>query len=479
MASIKARELHAEVQHIDCDTLAKKDSDQGPLLLLTLGIAEWSSIHHLARSISTESALGKLQEFVATLFALLEHDEEDVMEARKMSRQIDKVLNNDHNVPTPPDQDQNTPEKAAEVDIHTLVHSNPLMDLEFLSPKEQADLQDMIQNMEPADTEEVDGPHAGDTYIPIFPQRFVKHMVAPFDAMMWRIPNLNQLAPISMPMWQHWVNASVDELAECHDRAIRGVFESPLFPATAVTTLAWPMNIFKSPKYKCVELALIKVRQDYVTDSTRPANHKQNFWNWHRPYICCQCTHKSGCKGELLWFDHGIWYILNHLSEFFTAATSQGKLIQFMAFLTHIRGVVKDQITFMYLREFMRDACLELHNDLGMAVLLPQFGQAFGIHMIEKMVCPGSFLDDIIQDRNRNRWNLNDAPGPDEQRRGVFCNRAARGQAQGYGGRTNSNTRQHYACHPGYAQPPAGFPGPNPVRPNHHRGRPAPGQGRI
>ncbi|CAM6104303.1 unnamed protein product [Calypogeia fissa] len=396
MASIKARELHAEVQQIDLDTLAKKDSDKGPLLLLTLGIAEWSSIHHLARSISTASALIKLQEFAATLFALLEHDENDVLKASKMSRQIDKVLNNDPTNTIPPDQELIAPERTA--DIQALVHSNPLMDLEFLSPEEQADLQDLIQNMDHGVTEEVEEPHDGDTYIPIFPRRHVERLVAPYDAMMWRIPNLNQLAPISLDMWQHWVNATTDEMAECCDRAIRGVFESPLFPATAVTMLAWPMNIFKSPKYKCVELALIKVRQDYVTDSTRPTNHKQNFWNWHRPYIRCQCSHKSGCKGELLWFDHGIWYILNHLGEFFSANTPQGKLVQFMAFLTHIKGVVKDQITFMYLREFMRDACLELHNNPEIAVLLPQFGQAHGIRMIEKMVRPGTFSDKIAQD---------------------------------------------------------------------------------
>ncbi|CAM6082422.1 unnamed protein product [Calypogeia fissa] len=226
MASIKARELHAEVQRIDRDTLSKKDSDKGPLLLLTLGIAEWSSIHHLARSISTEYALSKLQEFAATLFALLEHDENDVLEASKMSRQIDKVLNNDQTATAPPDQDQMPLETTAAADIQNLVHSNPLMDLEFLSPEEQADLQDMIQNMDPPGTEEVEEPHDRDTYIPIFPRRYVERLVAPYDAMMWRIPNLNQLAPILLTMWQHWVNANVDELAECHDRAIRGVFES-------------------------------------------------------------------------------------------------------------------------------------------------------------------------------------------------------------------------------------------------------------
>ncbi|CAM6094012.1 unnamed protein product [Calypogeia fissa] len=406
--------------------------------------------------------MSKIQEYAATLFALLEHDENDM----------------DLTNTTPPDQDQAILEKTADIDVHTLVHSNPLMDLEFLSPEEQADLQDMIQNMDPTRTEEVEEPHDRDTYIPIFPRRYVERLVAPYDAMMWRIPNLNQLAPISLPMWQHWVNANVDKLAECHDRAIRGVFETPLFPATAVTMLAWPMNIFKSPKYKCVELALIKVRQDYVTDSTQPGNHKHNFWNWHRPYIRCQCTHKSGCKGELLWFDHGIWYILSHLGEFFTASTPQGKLVQFMAFLTHIKGVIKDQITFMYFREFMRDACLELHNNPGIAVLLPQFGPAHGIRMIEKLVRPRTFSDKIIQDCNRNHWNLNDAPGPEEQRRGIFHNQAARGQAPGYGGQTNSTTQRHYARNPGYAPAPGGRPGMNPIRPNYNWGRWAPGPGR-
>ncbi|CAM6082421.1 unnamed protein product [Calypogeia fissa] len=147
-----------------------------------------------------------------------------------------------------------------------------------------------------------------------------------------------------------------------------------------------------------------------------------------------------------------------------------------MAFLTHIRGVVKDQITFMYLREFMRDACLELHNNPGTAVLLPQFGPAHGICMVEKMVRPGTFSDEIIQDRNRNRWNLNDAPGPEEQRRGIFQNQAARGLAQGHGSRTNP--RRYYARNPGYAPAPVGHPGNNPLRPNYNRGRPAPGQGR-
>ncbi|CAM6082324.1 unnamed protein product [Calypogeia fissa] len=149
-----------------------------------------------------------------------------------------------------------------------------------------------------------------------------------------------------------------------------------------------------------------------------------------------------------------------------------------MAFLMHIRGVVKDQITFMYLRDFMRDACLELHNNPNAVMLLPQFGPAHGIRMIEKMVRPGTFSNEFIQDRNRNRWNLNDAPGPEEQRRGIFWNQAARGNAPGYGGRTNSNTRRHYARNPGYAPAPAGRPGNNPICPNYNRGRPGPGQGR-
>jgi hypothetical protein len=72
-----------------------------------------------------------------------------------------------------------------------------------------------------------------------------------------------------------------------------------------------------------------------VTNYSRLTDHKNKLWNWMRPFLCCPCNwyNSESCQGELLWFDHAIWFMFNHLEQLFSAQSLQDRLVLLIQYL--------------------------------------------------------------------------------------------------------------------------------------------------
>lgn len=128
-------------------------------------------------------------------------------------------------------------------------------------------------------------------------------------AMMWHIPNINHLALISVDMWEYWAFLTPKEIQACPANAIRGVSQTGKQYAVS----RWHMKLFRSPKYTCTGELQIKIQGDFIIDKTRPKDHNSKIWNYHRPFFRCQCGSKEHCKGQILWVDHVVWYMIRLL----------------------------------------------------------------------------------------------------------------------------------------------------------------------
>ncbi|CAM6098861.1 unnamed protein product [Calypogeia fissa] len=236
-------------------------------------------------------------------------------------------------------------------------------------------------------------------------------------------------------MWQAWATISPLESRLCREQALNAVTKSDKAP---VFISCWPMKVFGSPKYHCSVAAGAKIRGQFVTNSTRLDDHKSKLWNWLQPFFRCSCYKgsKSGCGGQLIWFDHAVWYILNHLDLFFQAALIQGRLVLLIKFLSgDARKMVLDQISFIYLRQFMTEAAMELvaHPEER---FLTKYGDSKGIRTIEALFKPGSFSDktEKLAPEITQTINLNTTPKVAPRRKGLFANNTpCTGRGRGFG----------------------------------------------
>lgn len=205
--------------------------------------------------------------------------------------------------------------------------------------------------------------------------------------MMWKIPCITHPPPISIPIWYQWAGLTASDLTKCWERAIGGTVISKAH----VMSIIWSMKAFATPglaKYKYMAPMEVRVKVQLQTDDNRLEMHRSGLFNWHRLYFRCLCmpSSKNGCKGEVLWFDHAVWYILNHLQRFFPNCDSiRSMFVEFPIFLSTSSDAVRDQITFMYTRELMIEAALEQH-DKPQAKLLTSYGVTEGTLQIERLI---------------------------------------------------------------------------------------------
>lgn len=237
---------------------------------------------------------------------------------------------------------------------------------------------------------------------------------------MWKIPSVNHGPSVSILMWQQWSSLTSEDLARCRQRAIDDTFISKL-PLLATT---WTMKKFSASgtaKYKCESGVDVRIKLHLPTENSRHENDKAMLWNYHCLYFHYRCaaSQKNGCRGEVLWFDHAIWYILTHLPTFFEEGEStRGKFMQFLIFLTSVKDAIKDQITFMYTRDLLVVAALELYKSPS-ARILPIYGDTEGVRVVECLVKPAAFTIEQNKNQVKCKFNLNNFPGPQTKNRGL------------------------------------------------------------
>ncbi|CAM6124076.1 unnamed protein product [Calypogeia fissa] len=313
--------------------------------------------------------------------------------------------------------------------IISSIKDNPFLDLSYLTEEEAAEMNEEIAVVDcspiPTRAPTVDDNNAGQPYVPVMPPRHIEWEGSKEDGCLWKIKNINNLAPITLEMWQAWGSISDAEVLQCRDRALQSITLSDIAP-TFVTQ--WPMTVFGQPKYKCKLAAGAKVKGKLDTKNSRLGDHKSKLWNWQRPYFRCPCYYKSACRGQLVWLDHAVWFMLNHLECFFTASSIQGRLVMLIKFLSgDARRMVLDHIAFLYIREFLIEATIELvqHPDERFLV---QYGNSSGIRMVEALIKPGMFsekMDGLKDGPAKKRINLNSQPSVPLKRKGMFANHTA------------------------------------------------------
>ncbi|KAL3702031.1 hypothetical protein R1sor_020053 [Riccia sorocarpa] len=436
LAAIPAKSVHLLIQQLDkmsidanratqLDAEGAQNEGQAALLLESLGIDHWLSVQHTFATKGEEAACTLVRKLHMELTNILETDQIEETRAEKIAACIGTVL-------SWVDSDKNTesisePAKSTSPpkDPSSLLRTNPLLNLDALTSEEKAFYDEGLESLKSGSmlNDLASMTAEGDPFVPTDSQRMIEYKASERNNMLWKVPNMNNLAPVTAEMWTKLINASDAELKVCEFNALNGIT-----PAKSLSLSDTVKMISFRDKYRCPEPIIARLKASIPTDSSRVFKHKMVLWNWLRPYIRCPCSQggkenaKKQCKGEMLWFDHAVWYMFNHLEDFFPLPTSHGRYMAFLLFLGgEARYTVLTQITFLQVRKMMIDSALEVFANPKNRTLV-EYGDAAGVRMIERMIKPASFSDNLVSTqiqgntKKRNRPaglpNLNAAPTP-------------------------------------------------------------------
>jgi hypothetical protein len=386
-----------------------------------------------------EKGLSRLREAHQVLSQLLEKDELDFEEAIRNTRVVEIALRNANphedwsDLPPPIDLS-----KSSEV-TPTL---HPLLSKLNIVPAHKAAFEDFSENILTTQSEKdlasLENAGKGPT-IPFLPSRAIEEQLASRSHRTWCLKNINLLAPISLSMWKIWADISDSEVAACEERALSfvGLLKEPQEMVNA-----FPIAIYDH--HKCTTTTIkVHAKQDVLTCAPRHPKFTSQLWNCQRPYIRCTCSQnaKNGCKGNMLWFDHSIWFIVNNLHMFFPDATYPSLPSKFGAFLTWMKSAarlaVRTHITFLTMRRLMEVAALEYATDPSQKLLAKHY-DAPGARKIERLFKPAAFSTDTTPTppQKRRRLNMNVAPVDTQpgQNRSPSAGRGQFGRGNGRGG---------------------------------------------
>ncbi|KAL2621145.1 hypothetical protein R1flu_001350 [Riccia fluitans] len=393
LASIPSKAVHNLIQQLDrtaveanrqtlLDSVNSQPECSAALLLENLGIDQWFQLQVTFSVNGEEAAKALILKYHNDLPTLLELDQMEEIRAEKHAGMIGTVLNwVDLNRNSTPVGDGTLGEKT-NVDVLSQVRANPLINFLVFSSEEQAVYNESLDLLNVSSANELAArTDEGELYVPTDNARMIEYKVSEKNAMMWKIPNMNNLAPLTLEMWQKLIHASDTEQRDCLHNALNGVTQSKMLTMKDTVKMA----CFRD-KYRCSELVGIRVKTAIATGSSRVPKHKSILWNWLRPYIRCNCrsdgkheANRTKCKGEMLWFDHAIWYMYNHLGDFFPQSTIQGRYMAFLIFLgDEARPAVLAHLTFLHARKLMIDTAMEVFAN-PKARTLPEDGDAYGV----------------------------------------------------------------------------------------------------
>jgi hypothetical protein len=229
--------------------------------------------------------------------------------------------------------------------------------------------------------------------VPYTTRRAVEDLVEPKDNNVWAIGNINLLAPIPPSTWRIWANLKQTEIKESREHAICGTW----FIKNGTPLLhGFPLYLFDHTKCDMQTLKL-HVKVCCPTRTDRHDKHPQEMWNIHRSYFRCTCSLQAirTCNGDIIWFDHAVWYIINHLDKFFPQSHYPTLMSRFMAFMIWIAGsarlAVQCQLAFNQTREWFCEGVLQYaahpHDDV---VILPGYPEV-GPCLIERHIKSSCF----------------------------------------------------------------------------------------
>ena len=163
----------------------------------------------------------------------------------------------------------------------------------------------------------------------------------------------------------------------------------------------------------------------------------------------CRCNRDAtnGCNGDILWWDHACWYMINNVERFFddeNYPTLNAKFAAFMVWMSRVGcQVIKSHIVFMYHRKWMTETAVQFAA-FPTAKLLDKYPDMVGFRKIERLLKLTSFsianpeTSSQGPPSKRQRFNLNTPPSnsqPPRYNGGSSRGRGGRFQAASHRGR--------------------------------------------
>jgi hypothetical protein len=304
--------------------------------------------------------------------------------------------------------------------------------------------------------------------IPFLPSCTVEVRLNTRSHRTWCLNNINLLAPIPSSVWKIWANLSELEVKACKEKALST--SSLLVEAHSIAN-AFPLALFDN--HKCTTTAImLHAKQDVLTYPPSHAQYTSKLWNCRCPYLRYTCSQnaKNGCRGNMIWFDHSIWFILNNLDRFFDSRYPS-LAAKYGAFITWICAAcslaVKSHLTFITFRHLLETVALELAAHPNNK-LLTKFLYVPGARQVERLFKPASFLLETTPSPSsgpasrRRRLNMNVTPDETHQqsnRNGAGNRSRPYEQRQFNGGATrgryNKNFRLPQRSYPRFSPSPS------------------------
>lgn len=219
LASMKSSEIHAFVNEqdraalIDCDD----DGEHAPLLVATLDLSQWTLILNLAIRECEEKALGQLRIAHLQLAEMIDFEAEELAQAEKDAVLVDNAMK----AANPHEGSQ----KSMTASGPSTATNHPFLSGLNIAPAQVAALEDLVENIQSSQAEKDlallmasgKGP-----VVPFTPSRTIEAQVASKSHRCWGLPNINLMAPISIPMWKTWTNMQPAEVAALKANAVYG-----------------------------------------------------------------------------------------------------------------------------------------------------------------------------------------------------------------------------------------------------------------
>lgn len=356
LASLRSPDVHSFIQEKDKAALLDLDEDgeHAPLLLATLDLSQWTLILNITIQDSPEKALAQLRVAHAQLADILDWENDALLQAEKDSIAVDAALKaaNPHEAAAHP----------ASFSGPSTTTNHPFLSGLNIVPAAKAALEDLVETIQSSQAEKDlalllasgKGPVA-----PFTSARTVEAQVAGKVHRCWGLPNINLLAPISVPMWRTWGNMRAAEVESLRANVVHGtgiLQEGQPIPG------AFPLVMFDHQKCSSPKVRIL-TKQALNSNFGRIDKFSSAIWNCQRPYFRCTCKPDAskGCKGDVMWFDQAVWFMVNNLHIFFDDdyATLAAKFGAFIIWISDAaRVAVRHQITFHFIRDFIRNSPL-------------------------------------------------------------------------------------------------------------------------
>ena len=388
LAGMHNPDIHSYIQTTDLEAISQ-NSDEGespPLLLMILDLAMWTRIFEFANTDSVK-ALERLKEMHSKLVDICSRDIFEYEEACTNVGLVEVAIREANCRP---------PAEDSKLTVNNAGLDHPFLFGLQISEAHKAALEDLTESIaaSQSQTEQANLSRSSDGLaIPFIPPRAVEDLVAQKHHQVWTIGNLNLLAPITLSMWRVWANLSAEEIKACEAAAQNNT----TFISGYIHKLVHPFSLSLYRFGKCATKEVqILTKLDIPTAKDRKYLHVKETWNCKRPFMRCKCNRDTtnGCSGDILWWDHACWYMINHLERFFdddNYPTLNAKLAAFMVWMAKVgRQAIKSHIVFMYQRKWMIEAAVQFAAFRN-AKLLDKYPDAVGFRKIERLLKPASF----------------------------------------------------------------------------------------